>query len=347
MALAEEIGEADTPKTFKIIDAAGREVSFDHLPKRIVVIGQGPFMPMNLLFMFREARERLVGYEVKYNGVNLFLPLVDPEFHQKATLGTNPGIEQVAALHPDLVIMKGTIPKQVVESLRLLGIQAMYLGLETPEMFFKDVENLGLVLGNPGRAREISDYYSHRLDRIAKGLLGVPEEDRPRVLILQYSDRGGKVAFQVSARSWMQTIQAETAGGRPVWLQSVHPTDGWTITNFEQIAAWDPDKIFVLIGFTKDPDKFIVALRNDTAWNMLRAVKNNNLYAFPTDISGWGNPEPRWILGMMWLAKKMHPECFSDLDIKAEVYRYFADLYFLGTDIVTSKIMPSIYLGSE
>ena len=145
----------------------------------------------------------------------------------------------------------------------------------------------------------------------------------------------------------MQTIQAETAGGRPVWLKSVHPTDGWTITNFERIAAWDPDKIFIQIWYTMDPDKVIESFKNNPAWQMLRAVNNHDLYAFPSDIFGWGNPEPRWILGIMWLAKKMHPERFANIDIYAEVYRYFADLYFLEKDIVTSKIMPSIYMGSE
>ncbi len=333
--------------SFKIKDATGREITFDRLPRRIVVMGRGPFMALDLLYMFPEARDRLVGYEVKYNIKNDFLPLVDPGFQRKATMGTNPGPEQVAALQPDLVIMKGTIPMQIGESLRVLDIPVVYLGLESPDLFFKDVENLGLLFGDPARARVIDDYYRHFLEHIASGLKGIKEEEKPRVLVLEYSDRGGKVAVQVPARSWIQTIQAVIAGGRPVWLQSAHPTDGWTLTNFEQIAAWDPDKIFAMIWFALDPDKVIESLRSDPGWRMLRAVRNHGLYAFPTDIFGWSSPEPRWILGIQWLAKKMHPARFPDIDIRTEVYRYFTEMYFLERGVVTSEIIPSIYLGSE
>ena len=342
-----EITPAETSRPFRIKDAAGREVSFNKLPRRIVVIGIGPFMAMDLIYMFPEVRDRLAGYEVKFKIKNDFLPLVDPEFQHKATLGTNPGPEQVAALNPDLVIMKGTVPMPIGESLRVMGIPAVYLGLETPDLFFKDVENLGLLFGNPERAREISDYYHQVLDRINKRIEFVPEGERPRVLVLEYSDRGGKVAVQVPARSWMQTIQALVAGGRPVWLKSAHPTDGWTITNFEQIAAWDPDKIFAMIWFTLAPGKVIESLKADSSWRMLKAVRNNDLYAFPSDIFGWSTPEPRWILGVQWLAKKMHPDLFPDIDIKAEVFRYFTGMYFLEEGVVASKIIPSIYLGSE
>jgi iron complex transport system substrate-binding protein len=133
--------------------------------------------------MFPEAKERLVGYEVKFKIKNDFLPLVDPEFQHKTTLGTNPGPEQIAALQPDLVIMKGTVPMQIGESLRVLGVPVVYPGLETPSLFFKDLENLGHLFGNPARAREISNYYHHILDRIDKRLEKLQEEKRPRVLV--------------------------------------------------------------------------------------------------------------------------------------------------------------------
>ena len=35
----------------------------------------------------------------------------------------------------------------------------------------------------------------------------------------------------------------------------------------------------------------------------------------------------RWILGMNWLATRIHPERFRDIDMKAELMAFFGQLY--------------------
>lgn len=333
---------AGPSSSFEIIDATDSRVSFDRIPERIVVIGRGPHMALHTIYMFPKAKERIKGYEVRFKSDNSFLPLVDPLFENKIRLGTNPGPEELAALHPDLIIIKGSSKNKSAEALKTLNIPVVYLGLEGPERFFKDIENLGLIFGNPKRAKEIYDYYQECLNRIDRVVKEVPKNKRPEVLVIEYNDRGGKTAVKVPAIPWIQTVQAITAGGRPVWIEETENTDGWTITNFEQIAAWDPEKIFVIIWYTLDPEIVITSLKTDKAWNMLKAVKNNEIYAFPSDIFGWDSPEPRWILGMLWLTGKMHPDRFSNMDIQTEIIRYFQNMYFLKKEVVESEILPDI-----
>jgi len=325
-----------------LVDAAGRTVELDSLPQRIVVVGRGPHMALHLLYMFPEGRERLVGAESRSATPSNFLPLVDPRFEQVPTLDANPNVEQIAALAPDLVIMKGIVVDKTAEALAEIDIPVLYLGLETVDDFFADLANVGAVLGNPERAEEIAAFYRSRLDRLAERTADIPEEDKPRVLLVEYSDRGGEVAVQVPARAWMQTVEVETAGGRPVWLDSAAPTDGWTVTNLEQIARWDPDKIFVVVWYTMDPQEVIDGLKADPQWSQLRAVKNNEIYAFPQDIFGWDQPEPRWILGMTWLATRIRPDRFQDIDMTAEVMAYFSELYGMDEAAIKRDILPSV-----
>ncbi len=312
------------------------------LPERLVVVGRGPHMALHLMYMFPEGRQRLVGMEKKGSTVSDFLPLVDSSFTSKTVMDANPNTEQIASLNPDLVIMKGVTEDTVAQSLAKVGIPSLYLALETPAQFVKDVTNLGLVLGNPKRAEEILAFYQSRIDRLTKGLAEVKDADRPRVLLLEYSDRGGSVAVQVPARAWMQTIEVQTAGGNPVWLEGAQETDGWTITNFEQIARWDPDKIFLVVWYTLDPQKVINDLKVDPKWSMLKAVKSNEMYAFPSDIFGWDQPEPRWILGMDWLATRMYPERFKDIDMHAELTAFFGQLYGMDKASIEASILPKV-----
>lgn len=338
-------GEIPNDGPVTVTDAAGRTVSLERLPRRIVVAGRAPYMGLHMLYMFPEGRTRLVGAESRSATPSDFLPVVDPEFPDNiVTMAANPNVEQIAALDPDLVLMKSGVLEQRGEALAQIDIPVVYLGLETPEQFLQDLTNLGLLLGNPSRAEEIISFYQTRLDRIVAGVEDLPESERPRVLLLEYSDRGGEVAVQVPAMAWMQTIQVQTAGGVPVWGSEAQITDGWTVVNFEQIAAWDPDKIFVVVWYRLDPQEVIDGLKADPQWSQLTAVQNGELYAFPADIFGWDTPESRWILGMTWMAYRLHPERFADVDLEEEIYAFFDTLYGLDRATVDAEIMPRVFL---
>jgi iron complex transport system substrate-binding protein len=284
----------------------------------------------------------LVGLEEKGGGEE-FLPLVDSAFARKAIL-RSPGPEEIAALHPDLVLMRGPTLDALGTALGQLRIPVVYLGLEAPEQFYRDVANLGVLLGDPGRARAISAFYRSRLARIRAGWQGAGGGARPRVLMLEYSDRGGPVAVRVPARSWMQTLEVEAAGGDPVWLDAAALTSGWTVTNIEQIARWDPDRIFLVVWYTLDPTQVLATLRADPQWSALRAVKSGEIHAFPSDLYGWDSPDPRWLLGVTWLAKTLHPDRFDDLDMEREIHEFFGTLYGMDASAVDARIMPRVRL---
>jgi iron complex transport system substrate-binding protein len=332
---------------FEVQDAAGRRVSFSKLPQRIVVAGQGPFMPIHLLYLFPECKDRLVGYERKYQSVDDFLPLLDPQYSNKTALATNPGPEQIATLHPDLVVIKANTPTELGQSLAVLGIPVVYFGMEDPERFLREVEMAGLLFGNRARATEIVRFYQTRLDRIRTRVEAVGKEGKPRVLVMEYNEKTGKAAVQVPGRSWIQTIQAERAGGNPVWLEATKTSEGWTIVNFEQIASWNPDKMFVIPWFTLDQREVLASLRSDSRWSLLKAVKGNELYIFPSDIFGWDSAEPRWILGMTWLATKILPDRFADIDMKEEIHQFFEQMYSMERTVVDTAIMPKVILPGK
>jgi iron complex transport system substrate-binding protein len=323
----------------------GVTIPLPSLPRRLVVVGQAPFIALHLLYAFPEGKQRLVGYERKYNIVEKFLPLIDTALDQKTVLGTNPGPEEIAALKPDLVIVKSGNAGPLSRSLAILGIPMLHLGLENPDMFLKDVETIGRVLGNPGRAEEIIAYYRSRLDILQTGLSGKPADRRPRVLVIDYNDKAGNISVKVPARSWIQTIQAGLAGGNPVWTDHISIQDGWQIVGFEQIAAWNPEKIFTIVGFRQDGCQVMASLRANTQWRELSALIHREFYLFPQDIYGWDTPDPRWILGALWLATKMYPAEFAPVEMTQEIYTFFHRLYGLEKTIVDMEILPKVQLN--
>jgi iron complex transport system substrate-binding protein len=326
--------------TIEVTDAAGIFVTLDQPAARVVVIGAAPFIPLHMFYMFDQARDRLAGFEVRGQVTDEFLELIDPDLSLKQTLAANPGPESVAALAPDLVITKSTVEGQAARTLKALGIPVMHVGAETPDMFLSDIQNLGKVLGQERRADTIVKFYSDHLARIKQAVARVPDPSRPRVLVLEYSSRGNRQALNVPAPGWIQTQQAVICGGNPVWTGSVSVQDGWQITGFEQIAAWDPDKIFLIVWYQLKGIEVLDSLYQDPKWASLSTVKQHELHLFPQDIFGWDSASPRWILGALWMAKQTYPDKFADLDMPQTVTAFYTQLYGLDPETIATRLIP-------
>jgi iron complex transport system substrate-binding protein len=323
-----------------VADALGRTVEFDAPPQRIVVAGKSSLTIVDALFLFPEAAGRVVGLVAGQQKPGDFLRHVDPTFDQKAILAVEAGPEQIAPLRPDVVLLRSFAADGLGQSLEQVGLPVVYLDLETPEQYGRDLTALGALLGNEARAAEIQAFYQARLDRLDGALQGLADDRKPRALVVQYSQQGGETALNVPSASWLQTIETELAGGLPVWKEAAQG-GGWTIVNFEQVAAWDPDAIF-LISYGADPAQVVETLRADARWQALRAVQAGRLHAFAGDIFSWDQPDPRWILGVTWMAGKMHPDRLADLDMIEEVTQFFGQMYGLDEASVAANILPAL-----
>jgi iron complex transport system substrate-binding protein len=332
--------EAGQNSAIIVVDALGRTIKFAEPPQRIVLAGKSTLTVVNTLYLFPEAAERLAGLVVGRQDPGEFLGLVDPSFGEKTVLEVDAGPEQIAPLQPDAVVLRSFMADGLGRALEELDLPVIYVDLETPEQFARDLSTLGQLLGNEARAAEIQAFYQARLDRIAEALKDLGDEQRPRILLLQHSNQGGQVAFTVPSASWIQTTEAELAGGIPVWTEAAQG-GGWTIVSLEQIAAWDPDKIFVT-SYNLDSSDVVEKLRKDPQWQALRAMEADQVFGFAGDLYSWDQPDPRWILGTIWLAEKIHPDDFSDLDTMEEVFAFYRQMYGLDEAPVEEHIVPSL-----
>jgi iron complex transport system substrate-binding protein len=329
---------------FSVIDALGRRVEFAAAPDRIVIAGRGLLMVADALYLFPEASARLVGVEKITQGRGNFLAAIDPDFGGKRIFPVNVGPEEILSARPDVVLLKSYMKTMLGEPLEMLGVKVMYLDLETPEQYERDIETLGALLQDTDRAREVTGFFRRAVQKVQFGLAasedgpGLSGARRPGVLLLYYSDRGGSVNFNVPPAGWMQTILTEMAGGKALW-KDVKAVKGWTKVGFEQIAAWDPEYIFVTSYFS-DPAEVVRRLASDPNWQRLGAVKAGRLRAFPGDFYSWDQPDPRWILGLTWLAAVMHQDLFGDIDLIGEARVFYRELYRVDDETFDRRILP-------
>ncbi|NMB53941.1 MAG: molybdate ABC transporter substrate-binding protein [Leptolinea sp.] len=323
---------------FTITDAMGRQVTFIKPPEKVVLAGKALFMIADAIYTFPEAGKKVNALGSTAQGSGNFIPMIDPAFKDKIVLEENAGAEAIAAAKPDCVIMKSINATSLGAPVEALGLPVVYLDFENPDQYQRDLKTLGQLFQNPDRAAKVATYYQSKLDEVTKTLSTLKEDRKPRALVLYYSEKEGAVSFNVPPLGWMQTIIVKTAGGEPVWEDS-NPSKGWTKVNLEQIAAWDPEYIFV-IAYFNPVDDVVSKLKADPQWQNLKAVKGNRLFGFARDVYSWDQPDTRWVLGLQWAAAKLHPDLIKGWDVTKASKDFYKELYGMDDTAYDKNIAP-------
>jgi iron complex transport system substrate-binding protein len=338
---AQENTEAVTPtpgSSFTITDSLGREITFEKSPERIVLAGKALFMLADAIYTFPDAGEKIIALSNTQQGSYTFIPMIDPTFSSKIALTSSATAEDIAAANPDCVILKSSNAETLGTPLEALKIPVVYLDFESPEQYQTDLATLGVLLQNTQRATEVAAFFQDKVDSITTTLSGLTEEQKPKTLLLYYNTKNDTISFNVPPLTWIQTYMVETAGGTPVWTDA-NPGNGWTQVNLEQIAAWNPEYIFI-VAYSSPVNDALSAIKADAQWQALDAVKNGKIYGFATDVYSWDQADTRWILGLTWMAGKLHPDLFPNQDILQEAQTFYNDLYGMDSASFKQNIEP-------
>lgn len=343
-------GAAATPATstsavqvggaFSLTDALGRTVRFDAPPARIAIAGKASFLVADAVYMFPEASTRVVALAKATQGSTDFISVIDPGYATKTILDGNAGAEQVAATKPDVVVAKSSSKSSLGDPLEAIGVKVVYVDFETPEQYTRDIATLGLLFGDVERAKKLNGYFTDQAARVADAVARAGTAPTPDVLLLSYSSKNGTIAFQVPPMSYIQATEAKSAGGNPIW-KGAQLGNGWTTVTLEQIAAWNPDQVYV-VAYFDDPATIAAKIQADPGWQGLAAVQSKWVVGFPGDFYSWDQPDPRWALGLTWLATRVNPSLATTFSMKDEVRSFYATVYGLDQASFEAKIVPHL-----
>jgi iron complex transport system substrate-binding protein len=329
-------GIDETEPQIVVEDALGRRVELLDVPSRIVMAGRAVIMLSDALYLFEDVAERVVAVGVTDQGLGDFLPVIDPEAGTKSYLGKSAGPEEILARKPDLVILKSYLRDSLGKPIEISGVPVIYLDLETPEQYNRDLRILGTVLKQEERAQELISMFDRRASRLRELTAGIEER---RVALFQFGAREQSYTFSVPPAGWIQGTIVELAGGEPVWYGSA-PGSGWNQVQFEQIALWNPD-VIVFVSYRSSSAEALELIRSDPLWQGLEAVRNGEVYAMPADYYSWGQPDPRWILAAEWMARVLHPGLFQG-SFSDSVQLFFSDFYGITEESYRKQILPRI-----
>ena len=107
---------------------------------------------------------------------------------------------------------------------------------------------------------------------------------------------------------------------------------GFKQVSIEQVIEWNPQVIFVQNRYPA----VVNEIQSSPQWQVIDAVKNHRVYLMPEYAKAWGYPMPEAMgIGELWMAKKLYPDKFNDVDMHKIVndwYRTFYRTDYQGED---------------
>ena len=277
-----------------LTDDAGREVTLDTAPERIVSLA-----PSNTeLVCALDACDRLVGVTDfdDYPAEVVDLP--------KLVVQTQVDVERLVAAEPDLVLAAGNelTPSSVIEQIDELGIPVLVLYPESLDEVYADIELVAVALDRRAEADAKVDDMRERVTAVQAAVDGAAT---PRTLYEIFHSEG--TTYTAGEGSFIASL-LELAGADPV------TGDAEGVMEAEELVATDPE--LILLGTASydasigTPEAALEVVRARPGWSELTAVRDGNVVPYLDDIVTT-RPGPRIVDGLEALARAIHPDRFD------------------------------------
>lgn len=233
-----------------LVDDAGRTVSLEVTPSRIVSLAPG----MTELLFAVGAGERVVGRTrwCDYPPAVADIPSVGD--------GLSPNVESILARRPDLVVFYASPANETaISQLEQLGVATLSLLTDDLEDLMRSARLLGRVTGDSTVADSLSDWLEREISLLERTR---PDWDDPSVLLVAWDNP----PIVIGESSFLSEIVV-IAGGRNSFGDVNRPS---LTVSIETIAERDPD--LALVG----SDSGVPAWAGRPEWRAVAAVRDSS-----------------------------------------------------------------------
>ncbi|CCK79092.1 MULTISPECIES: ABC transporter substrate-binding protein [Desulfobacula] len=291
-----------------ITDQIGRKVKIPSQIKRMAA-----FHHFGGKLVYALNQQHLLVEKSIYGREALALNRIDKAFAALPNMAQGHGynIESLVSLNPDVVFLYASSDQGEIEQFENAGIPVIGVKGETFEESFEAIRLMADVL----KCRDQGEVYIQECNRLIELVRVRLEQHGAPPLNVMFS--GPKSIYSVATGNMLQNRILELSGARNV---AAGLKGFWADVSPEQIAKWNPDVVFLGSSFDAyGKDKIF----KNSHFQTVKAIKEKKVFSFPSEIGWWDYPAPHCVLGVVWSAKTLYPELFSDIDMMMVANRFY------------------------
>jgi len=269
-----------------IEDDLGRQVQLLEAPKRIISLAPG----LTEILFALGLSERIVGVTEYCN--------YPPEALEKPKAGSfsEPSIEQIVALQPDLVVAV-RLQSEMLSRLEELSVPLLVLEPTSVKDVYGAIEILGTAAGAEEKAYLLVSEIKERLEKTASRFSHLSESQRVRVYYEVYADP----LMTAGSNSVIHEL-LEAAGGKNIFADIKEP---YPMISSEAVIHRDP-QVIVFPNYHGTEGFLANEIKNRPGWGGISALAEERIYGIDPDIIS--RPGPRIADAVELLASFFYPE---------------------------------------
>ncbi len=329
-----------------IVDQLGRSVTIpDHVDRVVVLQHQTLDLLMQL-----GAKDQIVGVLSSWKQnlgadvVRLYPAL--PSLPMPGDL-TQVNLESLLNLQPQVVFVANYAPQAMIQQMTDAGIPVVAISLRKDiqsqankmnasmvneeqtynEGLKEGIRLIGHIVNHDQQAEDLIQATFRNRAQVAQRLNAIPDEQRIRVYMANPN-------LTTYGSGKYTGLMMQHAGAKNVAASTIQ---GYQQVSIEHVMMWNPDVIFVQSRYPDVVDE----INHDPRWQLIEAVKQHRVYLMPEYAKAWGYPTPEAMaLGEMWMAKKLYPAQFKDIDMSAMANDYYLRFYHVPFDHAAFDLAP-------
>jgi iron complex transport system substrate-binding protein len=213
---------------------------------------------------------------------------------------TDPNLEVITLLNPDLILASGGVQVESVDTLRDLGYKVLVLDPTSVDGILNNIELVGNATGNRAEATALVNDITNRITAVENT---VANAVKPKVYYEVYYESTS--SWTIGAKAWQSEL-IEIAGGTNIFGDQQLDYYQYQV---EALIDLNPDVIILPgEGMGTGTASTFDAVKARPGWDETNAVQNNRLYQINSDIIERAGP--RIADAIEQLAAFFHPELF-------------------------------------
>ncbi|MDY7076704.1 MAG: ABC transporter substrate-binding protein [Chloroflexota bacterium] len=325
------VQEPSSVETTTVVDSLGNEVLIPSEATKVASMRSG----ITEIICALGQKDKIVAVEEGTKegaGYGAFIASIHPDLMARdcPLAGRDISAEEMLRIDPDLVLHGGYGRIKQAEAFKeqVPEMPVVIAHFETLEHYMDDIRIVAQCVNAEERAEELIAYLQSKLDFVSARVDDVSDDDKVRVFY------GGHDIYHAYGGETFEHFQITSAGG----VNVAADLTGWMPeVSAEQLLQWDPQVVVLLSSVSVDD------VLNDPKLASLSAVKDQRVYALPE--SGWDFSSPRALFCIEWLASKLYPERFADVDIQSEAGEFYQSVFgvdYAGPTLVEAGAVSAV-----